>query len=308
MKHLISQLSFRRKAQYFRYISAAMALMAGLFTVAALMLPALTLTDTTQEPDSSYQVEQHTDASDKKSDTPTEETVDMPAQTFEAADGHAEVVEPLADQMLKEEPVNNEIVFDAEQFSAYGIVYKTDFKDSVNGEMYEVTVTCDESANIPTGSALRVTEFSEEDAEYEYARKAVLADKKTRGEWIDMNSFGLAALDISIIDPEGNEIEPDSTAHVDIRIKELPGVEDLNDVASSIEIQHHIETGDKVVVDTVYDGRTADAKFDVVSNEKAITEGTAVDPDSYNVIELCLYSSVYEPCQYDRHKIQKDGG
>ena len=157
---------------------------------------------------------------------------------------------------------------------------------SDQGDLYEVTVTYGEDAGIPDGSRLKVTEFSEGSEEYEYARKAVLADKKSRDESVDLGAFGFAALDISIIDPEGNEIEPASTVQVDIRIKELPGVENLSDVADSIEIQHHIETGDQVVVDTVYDGGTADAKFDVVTNEAAIAAGKAVDPESYIANEI----------------------
>ena len=87
------------------------------------------------------------------------------------------------------------------------------------------------------------------------------------------------------MNPAGEEIEPEAPVQVDIKIKSLPNVENLNDVADSIEIQHHVETGDKVVIDTVYDGGSTDAKFDVVTNEQAIAKGTAIDPNSYIVDE-----------------------
>ena len=62
MKRLISQLSSRRRARNFRYVSAAMALMAAITTVAILMLPAFSITYKTQELDCPYEVHQHTDA------------------------------------------------------------------------------------------------------------------------------------------------------------------------------------------------------------------------------------------------------
>ena len=150
---------------------------------------------------------------------------------------------------------------------------------SASGKLYEVAVTYDEAAGIPEGSRLCVTEFAEDTAEYEYARNAVLADKKARGEWVDLNCFGLAALDISILNPEGTEIEPLAPVQVDIRIKGLPGVEDLSEVANTLAIQHHVEVGDGVVVETVYDG-SAEASFRLNTDEAVAAEGTAVDPSS----------------------------
>jgi LPXTG-motif cell wall-anchored protein len=179
------------------------------------------------------------------------------------------------------------VQFEAESFSVYGIVgteLKTEFTISnQDGEdvTYLVTVTYGPEAEIPEGSTLRVTPFAEDSAEFEYAKKAVLADKQAKGEEVFLPEFGFAAMDISILNPAGEEIEPAAPVQVDIKIKSLPNVENLDDVADSIEIQHHVETGDQVVVDTVYDGGATEAKFDVVTNEKAIAEGTAVDPDSY---------------------------
>lgn len=150
---------------------------------------------------------------------------------------------------------------------------------SDSGKLFEVTVTYDEAANIPEGSTLRVTEFSEDGKEYEYARNSVLADKKAHGELVDLSSFGLAALDISILNPEGEEIEPEAPVQVEINIKELPGVEDLDEVADTLAIQHHVEVEDGVVVETVFDGST-DASFKLETDETVVEEGTVVDPES----------------------------
>jgi len=124
-----------------------------------------------------------------------------------------------------------------------------------------------------------VIEFSKDDAEYEHARNSVLADKKARGEWVDLSSFGLAALDISILNPNGEEIEPEAPVHVEIRIKGLPGVEDLSEVADTLEIQHLVEAEDGVVVETVFDGNT-DASFRLETDETVVEEGSVVDPES----------------------------
>ena len=150
---------------------------------------------------------------------------------------------------------------------------------SDNGDLYEVTVIYDENANIPEGSSLRVTEFAENSEKYDYARNSVLADKKARDEQVDLGSFALAALDISILNPGGEEIEPEAPVQVEIRIKELPGVEDLSEVADTLAIQHHVEVEDGVVVETVFDGSTQ-ASFKLETNETVAAEGIAVDPNS----------------------------
>ena len=180
------------------------------------------------------------------------------------------------------------VEFESDQFSVYGIVgTETITAEHIDhkGTKYEVTVTYGPEAKIPEGSTLSVTDIDEGTDAYEYARNAVLADKQAKGEEVFLPEFGFAAMDISILNPAGEEIEPEAPVHVDIKIKSLPNVENLNDVADSIEIQHHIETGDKVVVDTVYDGGSTDAKFDVATNEQAIAKGIAIDPNSYMVDE-----------------------
>ena len=138
---------------------------------------------------------------------------------------------------------------------------------SHEGTKYEVTVTYGPEAKIPEGSTLSVTDIEEGTDEYEHARNAVLADKQAKGEEVFLPEFGFAAMDISILNPAGEEIEPAAPVRVSIKIKSLPDVENLNNVADTIEIQHHVETGDKVVVDTVYDGRNTESIFNVETNE-----------------------------------------
>ncbi len=183
-----------------------------------------------------------------------------------------------------EESADDEIIFESKDFSTYVVVVETEItikNDEGNNETYVVSVTYGPEANIPDGSTLSVSEIEEGTEEYERAKNAVLADKQAKGEEVFLPEFGFVALDISILNPSGEEIEPAAPVQVDIRIKSLPNVADLSEVEDTIEIQHHVEVEDGVVVDTVYSGGSADAKFDVATNEEVIAEGTAIDPNDY---------------------------
>ena len=211
-------------------------------------------------------------------------TVDVRIELADASDAQDLQVVHFADAEAAGDVVtagiaDQTVEFKASSFSVYavaGTIIQDFLSDS--GVLYEVKVTYSPSANIPVGAHLKITEFSEDDEEYTYARNAVLADKLERKEWVDLSAFGLAALDISILDANDNEIEPEAPVQVDIRIKALPGVEDLSEIADTLAIQHHVETDDGVVVETVYDGST-DASFKLNTNAVVAAEGTAVDPN-----------------------------
>ena len=194
----------------------------------------------------------------------------------------------------KASEANNNVSFDTKDFSIYAIVGTETIStlyNASNGNTYEVTVTYGPEAKIPYGSKLQVTEFADNSNEYANARKAVLADKKARGEEIDYSSLGLSALDISILDKDGIEIEPEAPVKVDLKIKALPGVNDLSEVSDSIGIQHHVETGNGIVIDRVnYDKNMSTSAvmstFNVETNDKVISTGIAVDPNSVNEEEF----------------------
>ena len=180
---------------------------------------------------------------------------------------------------------DDEMAFETDKFSVYAIIETeiiTEFTISnPDGEdvTYLVSVTYDNNANIPEGSTLKVTEIGQESEEYEYARNSVLADKKEKGEFVDIDSFNLAALDISIIGPDGQEIEPEDTVTVDIKIKSLPGVENLEEIKDTLEIQHHVEVADGVVIEKVFDG-SEEGSYEMETDENIAAKGTVVDPAS----------------------------
>ncbi len=177
------------------------------------------------------------------------------------------------------------VEFKSDQFSVYGVIgasLETEFTISnADGEdvTYLVKVTYGPEAKIPEGSTLRVTSIADGTEAYQNARNAVLADKKEKEEIVDINDFNLAALDISIIDPNGQEIEPEAAVTVEIKIKDLPGVENLDEVKETLEIQHHVEVSNGVVVEKVFDG-SVEGSYKMDTDENIAKNGTAVDPNS----------------------------
>ncbi|MBQ3283434.1 MAG: hypothetical protein IJH42_06255, partial [Atopobiaceae bacterium] len=107
--------------------------------------------------------------------------------------------------------------FDTDKFSPYVIaeveVITTQYI-SANGEAYDVTVTYGPEAKLPEGAWLSVTEYEKGTPEWETARNAVLADKLAKGEEVSLPFFNVAALDISIMDAEGNVVEPAAEVQV----------------------------------------------------------------------------------------------
>ncbi|MBQ6635767.1 MAG: VWA domain-containing protein [Lachnospiraceae bacterium] len=166
---------------------------------------------------------------------------------------------------------------------------------SDNGELYEVTVTYGDDAKIPDGAVLKVTEFEEGSEEYLSARKAVIADKMSRHEGLDLSTLGLAALDLAIVlaDEEGNiteEIEPAAPVQVEMKVKALPGVEDLSKVADTLEIQHHVNAQEGVIVENVFDGGT-EASFEMKTDQAVIAfnRDSVVDPETVSDKEARWY-------------------
>ena len=202
-----------------------------------------------------------------------EQIAEINAQTVEAGDWALISVQPFTSEETLTVTMKNGEVFTVKVTDAQiSTLFLSD-----SGELYEVTVTYGSDAQIPDGATLKVTEFAEGSDDYRYAWKTVLADKQARDEEIDFSN--LSALDISILDAEGNEIEPAAPVQVDLTIKSLPGVEDLSEVADTLAIQHHVETEDGIVVETVYDGGT-EASFRMDTNEAVAAEGKVVDPDA----------------------------
>ncbi len=122
---------------------------------------------------------------------------------------------------------------------------------SASGETYEIIVTYDDSAEIPEGADLTVTEYAEDSKEYKEACEAVVSQKEQEDDSFDENTFGMSAFDISIIDSEEKIVEPKAPVSVTITIKVLPEEVVAGNLQESLEIQHLDTSEEDLVVDTV---------------------------------------------------------
>ena len=78
---------------------------------------------------------------------------------------------------------------------------------------YNVKVTFGEDAQIPEGSSVSVEALTEGDAGYQEAREQVQPENETSR---------FAVVDISILDAEGNKIEPKAAVQVQLEVSGLP--------------------------------------------------------------------------------------
>lgn len=151
--------------------------------------------------------------------------------------------EPVEEPVIEEEPVDEEVpeqptepVVEETPVVEEEPVYTTDpiYAESAN---YSVTVSFDETAQIPAGTVAAVTEFAEGSPEYEAAKAAVLAAD-------DDTVVGFAAFDVSLY-YNNEEFEPASDVNVSIDLKAS------NPEADTYEINHLDETSGAVEVETV---------------------------------------------------------
>lgn len=142
---------------------------------------------------------------------------------------------------------------------------------TAENDSYRVSLTYDESAGLPEGAKLRISNVLASTDEYRAARDAVVSAKKAEDAGFDEESLGLAAVDVSVLDANDNEIEPTGTVQVSIEAKGLP--EEASE--SGVAMQHIVESAeggqgssDGRVAQTVADGVTVDgtsasAQFEV---------------------------------------------
>ncbi len=180
------------------------------------------------------------------------------------------------------------VEFAAESFSVYGIVYTVDFENSehvvnAKGKRYEVTVTYGEDAAIPEHSSLRVTEYDSESAEYKRAYDKVVEYKKNKDTSFSEVGMGFEALDISIIDPDGKNVEPGAPVQVSVKRKTLPEDADKETFIETAEVQHIIESEKVSKVDVVADNSDSEAGHITVSEETAVAHFTVESFSTYTI-------------------------
>lgn len=164
----------------------------------------------------------------------------------------------------------DEVKFNADSFSVYAIVGTETLTGDVltaDGKTYTVTVTYGADAKIPEGASLKITEFDESSQEYAEIKALVTEKKKVENKFFDVSSMGLDALDISIVDKDGKEMEPAAPVGVKIERKSLPENVDEQDLQNTMEVEHIDESSGKAVAYKVAD--TNNQTSGTVSIEKS---------------------------------------
>lgn len=191
---------------------------------------------------------------------------------------------PTDESVLNEEetPVNESVAAD-EETPAY-------IDGSLTGSdgIYNVTLTVSPDAEIPEGSTVSVKKLAEGDAAYEEAKEKVEADEDA----------GFAALDISILDAEGNEIEPKAAVQVEIALTELL---DGMDADSSVIVNHINEITDKVEAVADTDNET---DGNVVVTEDTVATNFSVD--SFSVFTI-TYTNYYSESSIMAYVVDENG-
>ena len=123
----------------------------------------------------------------------------------------------LVEQAVGTEADNSEVVFDADSFTIYAIVYTVDtYFRSYTGETYRVMMDFDESAGIPQNAKLEVNEILEENTEYDDLLSQAEDALRENGEIRYIRFF-----DISIM-ADGEEVQPSAPVSVKIQLATVP--------------------------------------------------------------------------------------
>ena len=246
----LKKLSDRRK----RVALMAVAMCVVFATTYALILPALTIDQETAQEQPGIEVAQQEqkDADGAKDAATSDASGEKAADQDQAADQQAQ--EPAASTDAGSEGEKAAAAADSTQEGSDQQASAPADKDSedtpiaavgsVKAEKghFAAEVQYDEDAKLPQGTSLKVTPFEETSKEYKEAYKAVVKQKKAEDLSFDEDAFQLIALDISLVDADGKEIEPQSQVQVKLKAKDLIGNESVEDV----QIRHLNEQTDKV--------------------------------------------------------------
>lgn len=201
----------------------------------------------------------------------TEVTVEMPASDAVPTPSDAEEQgegQPAEDGESSEEEQTEAVAFSADSFSVYAVVVtetiETKYIDA-EGETWNISVGFTKEANIPAGAKLAVSEV--ESADYLSEAEAALEG----GKRVTLARF----FDISIVDAEGNEVQPEVPVTVNISL-------DNTEIESIEAVDHVIDNSDPVAVAMHFEEKDDSISVDVKQTTE--TEGAVVfDADGFSV-------------------------
>ncbi len=175
---------------------------------------------------------------------------------------------------------------------------------SASGKTYEATVTFDSAAKLPEGAHLSLKEIKQSSKDYRQAKQileeaGVIGSTDTDGGATltipleepsterflqpmaigggftasiggDSMEFEMDVLDLSILDKNGDEIEPAAAVQVEITLKSLPKDMKEEEFISSAKVTHLRETGEGVQAEVVASNLTGEPGTIAVKNDEAV--------------------------------------
>lgn len=194
------------------------------------------MTEDTTEAGSEIESESETEVeSESESEVVTEEMTEQEIESESETEVESESESEVMTEEMTEQEIESESETEVESESESETEIAANTLTAENSE-YSVTVSYDESANLPDNVTLSITNYDENNDEYQAALEAVISAKQDE-EGFEADQLQLRALDISILDEEGNELEPESTVSVRIEMKNLP--EDWD--PANVEVHHIVE-------------------------------------------------------------------
>jgi len=208
------------------------------------------------------------------------------------------------------------VQFESDRFSVYGVVgAETITGDIITaaGHTYTVTVTYDADAKIPNGSQLKLGELAEGSEGYQQALDEIISEAEreyaevmesdVEAEPFDAQAYkeslGLDVLDISIVDIDGNKVEPSAPVKVTIERKTLPADIDAEAFKNIAEIQHLNESTGTPFLETVA------AAGSETEGDITVTDG-AVKAE-FETGSFSLYTVSWSTSSITVHFVDRDG-
>lgn len=169
-----------------------------------------------------------------------EQNEETEVQAVHIENNEANVIEAETDSnkaAKHDEEAIDTVAFTSDSFSVFGVVQKKKITQKVlaaDGNTYEINVTYTAEAAITEGSTLKVEEIPEGSDLWEAYRKQTAAALGAD----DVRLPGL--YDITIIDPEGNPVEPVVPVNVSIKLANAETEEDLHVVHFTEDIPQEL--------------------------------------------------------------------
>lgn len=195
--------------------------------------------------------------------------------------------EVLAADQNTQDTADTSLEFTTDAFSVYTIVgteLVTEVTLPGSDDIYEVIVTAPVEANIPRDAYLEVASIKEGTSEYQSAWNAAIGEDAAT-----VPEIGMAALDITIKDAEGNTVEPEAPVQVSFVMNQIPDGVKEDDLANTASVLHLKEEGDSISVETVADTNWETSGIEV--SDGAMEANFGVDSFSTFVITWTSSSS-----------------